>query len=394
MLAWLRNAFQAATPEASPESEPRPVGPGSVLSGRYELVQRLGRGGAGAVYRARDLVLEQDVAVKVLRTDAHALLPDGAIDLRREAQAAMRLSHPGIARVHTYDLDGDVAYLVMEFIDGATLTRCRRARTDGRLPLDVVGPVIIDVLDALACAHDAGLVHNDINPANIMITRSGQVKLLDFGLAGASRASDDTGSTLVGTPAYLSPERIAGTAPDGRSDLYSLAAVFFTMVDGQPPFGREAAVAVAGHTSQPVRRSPHMPPAVAAVVRRAMSKQRNERYSSARAMADALREALATGRAPAASVLRVTTQPIVIEGRGTHVAEAEARSEAPPGPWSGCHRRRPRLATAHRGAAARDGKGRGLCRSRGWPRGHRPRVPARQASRHQHRLRSLRASHP
>ena len=285
------------------------VGTGSVLSGRYRLDQRLGRGGAGAVYRARDLALDQDVAIKVLRTGEDALLPDGTIDLRREARAAMQLSHPGVARVHTYDCDGDVAYLVMEFIDGATLTRCRRARPDGRLPLDVAGPIMLDVLDALACAHDAGLVHNDINPANIMLTRSGQVKLLDFGLAGAAVGPSSLDDPLVGTPAYLSPERIAGAPSDGRSDLYALAAVFFAMVDGQPPFGRDPDLAVSGHTSQPLRRSAYLPDPVADVVRRAMAKQPTDRFSTARELASALRSALEQAALPAASVLRATRSP-------------------------------------------------------------------------------------
>ncbi len=305
MLGWLRRALQ---PDPPPPQAPPAPGVGGVLGGRYRLDARLGRGGTGTVFRGRDLLLDQDVAVKLLRRESPALQRTGVVDLRREAVAAMRVSHPGIARVHTFDSDpvSGSDFIVMEYIDGATLTRCQRARPDGRLPLDVVGPVMVDVLDALACAHEAGLVHNDINPANIMITRRGQVKLLDFGLAGAARGGG--GAAMMGTPAYLSPERIAGEPAGPTSDLYSLAAVLFTMVDGQPPFGRDPSVAVVGHTTQPLRVSPLLPRPVAAVVNRAMAKRPDDRFPGARDMAQALRAALAAAAAPV-SVLRATHAP-------------------------------------------------------------------------------------
>ena len=299
MLGWIRRAILArpepeeALPPA-PTKAPHRAEVGAVLSQRYRLDRMLGKGGAGAVYRAWDGVLGQTVALKILHhhPTGNPFDTDTRAGLRREAVASMKLSHPGIARVHTYDNDGPVDYLVMEFIDGATLGRCRTRRETRRLPLGVLTRVMLDTLDALGFAHRMGVVHNDITPANIMITPGGQVKLLDFGLAWA-RGQADHDDAIRGTVAYMCPERLQGLPSDHRSDLYSLGAVFFTAASGEHPFGDKLPVAAQRHLQDPVPESEHIPFALATVIRRAMAKRPEDRFASADEMASTLRAAIA-----------------------------------------------------------------------------------------------------
>jgi serine/threonine-protein kinase len=273
----------------------------------YEIQERVGHGGMGAVYRAIDLALGRPAALKLM-------LPDGDLSLRErllaEARACACLQHPAIATFYDGGLEGDVAWLALEYVDGETL-RARLAR--GALPAGDVIAIGIGLLEALAHAHAAGLLHRDLKPENVMIRPDGSVKLLDFGLARALSLPDD-GDTramlthdglVVGTVGYMSPEQLRGDPLDARADLFAVGALLFELLTLRPAFpGRSAAERIAAVLAgpMPVVPSPPAPPALAQLLTRAMARERDERPASA---AEFLRE------------LRR-----VAEGQGTTVAAA------------------------------------------------------------------------
>ncbi|MER6561744.1 Stk1 family PASTA domain-containing Ser/Thr kinase [Streptomyces sp. NPDC001027] len=260
------------------------------LGGRYELGHVLGRGGMAEVYLAHDTRLGRTVAVKTLRADL-ARDPSFQARFRREAQSAASLNHPAIVAVYDTGEDyiGDVSipYIVMEYVDGSTL---RELLHSGRklLPERTL-EMTIGILQALEYSHRAGIVHRDIKPANVMLTRNGQVKVMDFGIA---RAMGDSGMTMtqtsavIGTAQYLSPEQAKGEQVDARSDLYSTGCLLYELLTVRPPFIGDSPVAVA---YQHVREEPQPPsvfdpeitPEMDAIVLRALVKDPNYRYQSA-----------------------------------------------------------------------------------------------------------------
>ncbi|MEZ4241053.1 MAG: bifunctional serine/threonine-protein kinase/formylglycine-generating enzyme family protein [Myxococcota bacterium] len=262
-----------------------------VLGGRYRLENLIGRGASSIVYRAHDTLLSQDVAIKVLRRDgilsqeqARAL----AVSLRNETRMAMRLAHPNVLRVHHYEQSGNTEYLVMELATGENLHQLVQRRAQPMLSTREVVVFGLAVLFALEHAHAHGVIHNDLKPANILLCRPGGVKVCDFGLAQQS-GTGGLSSTVAGTPAFMSPERIRGLPGDARSDLYSMAATFFTLGTGRTPFG-DRKEAIGGHLEAPVPRSPLLPDLIQDVIARAMAKDPADRYQSARAMVVAWEE--------------------------------------------------------------------------------------------------------
>jgi beta-lactam-binding protein with PASTA domain/predicted Ser/Thr protein kinase len=265
-----------------------------VLGGRYELGGPIGTGGMAEVFRGTDVRLGRDVAVKVLRSDL-ARDPSFQARFRREAQAAASLNAPSIVSVFdTGEDDSGVPYIVMEFVDGRTLRDV--LLEEGRLLPQRALEVTAEVCAALDAAHTAGIVHRDIKPGNVMLDRTGEVKVMDFGIARA--ASDATSamtqtSAVIGTAAYLSPEQARGEHVDGRSDLYSTGCLLYELVTGAPPFTGDSPVAVA---YQHVREDPQppsaydetLPASIDAVVLKAMAKNPANRYQSA----DEMREDL------------------------------------------------------------------------------------------------------
>jgi eukaryotic-like serine/threonine-protein kinase len=263
---------------------------GRVLGGRYALGARLGAGGMGQVYRARDRVLERTVAVKVLIA---ASTEDLELVARfgREARAAAALNHPNIVAVFDSGADGDLHYLVMEYVEGQSLAEL--LRRVGMLEPGRVADVGRQVCQALAAAHAAGLVHRDITPGNVLVDPAGLVKVADFGIAKLAAATTMTGDKVLGTAAYLAPEQAQGRPVDGRSDLYSLGCVLYALLTGAPPFAGDSPVAMAARhvTEQPTPLSHHNPrvsPALEAVVLTALAKEPADRYQSAAAMAQDL----------------------------------------------------------------------------------------------------------
>ncbi|MEV7418506.1 Stk1 family PASTA domain-containing Ser/Thr kinase [Streptomyces sp. NPDC089919] len=260
------------------------------LGGRYELGSVLGRGGMAEVYLAQDTRLGRTVAVKTLRADL-ARDPSFQARFRREAQSAASLNHPAIVAV--YDTGEDyvdnisIPYIVMEYVDGSTL---RELLHSGRklLPERTL-EMTVGILQALEYSHRAGIVHRDIKPANVMLTRTGQVKVMDFGIA---RAMGDSGMTMtqtaavIGTAQYLSPEQAKGEQVDARSDLYSTGCLLYELLTVRPPFVGDSPVAVA---YQHVREEPQPPsnfdpeitPEMDAIVLRALVKDPDYRYQSA-----------------------------------------------------------------------------------------------------------------
>ncbi|MER5525039.1 Stk1 family PASTA domain-containing Ser/Thr kinase [Streptomyces sp. NPDC002677] len=260
------------------------------LGGRYELGHVLGRGGMAEVYLAHDTRLGRTVAVKTLRADL-ARDPSFQARFRREAQSAASLNHPAIVAVYDTGedyIDGvSIPYIVMEYVDGSTL---RELLHSGRKLLpERAMEMTIGILQGLEYAHRSGIVHRDIKPANVMLTRNGQVKVMDFGIA---RAMGDSGMTMtqtaavIGTAQYLSPEQAKGEQVDARSDLYSTGCLLYELLTVRPPFVGDSPVAVA---YQHVREEPQPPsvfdpeitPEMDAIVLKALVKDPNYRYQSA-----------------------------------------------------------------------------------------------------------------
>jgi formylglycine-generating enzyme required for sulfatase activity/tRNA A-37 threonylcarbamoyl transferase component Bud32 len=302
-LRYLRHllGFEEPPPRPQPDQHRLPE-IGEALASRYELQEMLGQGAGAAVFRAHDRVLDLVVAAKVILPDGIYRSRDAAaaeVDLRAEARAAMHLAHPNIVHVYTYERDGAWEYLVMEYVEGESLSKFRRRFTNARLPLSKALEIGIGVLDALGAAHDHGVIHNDVKPANVMITKTGHVKVCDFGLArlGAPRGTTPTG-LVAGSPVYMSPERIRGEPGDGRSDLYSLAATLFAILTGDAPFGSLATAALQGHLKNDVPHATDVPEAVDRVLQRALAKDPEDRFPHALAMRKALEECLAALWAP------------------------------------------------------------------------------------------------
>jgi serine/threonine protein kinase len=263
--------------------------------GPYEIVEPLGAGGMGEVYRARDTRLDREVAIKVI-PEHLSQNPELRQRLEREARVVSSLQHPNICTLHDIGSENGIDFLVMEFLDGETLA----ARLEkGPLPIHELFPIAGSIADALDKAHRQGLVHRDLKPGNIMLTRTG-AKLLDFGLAKGSAASSDpsaptqsptmspltTEGTLVGTFQYMSPEQLEGQEADARSDLFAFGAVLYEMATGRRAFeGKtQASLIAAVLDREPVplgELQPMAPPALDRVIRTCLSKDPDERFQSA-----------------------------------------------------------------------------------------------------------------
>jgi eukaryotic-like serine/threonine-protein kinase len=311
-----------------------------LLGGRYELDGVVGRGGMAEVYRARDIRLDRIVAIKTLRAD---LARDQIFQarFRREAQSAASLNHPSIVAV--YDTGEDMAsgmpipYIVMEYVDGRTV---RDLLQEGHRLLPERSLEIIDgVLRALDYSHQAGIVHRDIKPGNVMVTRNGDVKVMDFGIA---RAMSDAQATMtqtaqvIGTAQYLSPEQARGERVDSRSDLYSTGCLLYELLTGRPPFTGDSPVAIAyQHVREnpvpPSRVDPDVPPWADAIVLKAMAKSPADRYQTAADMRADLQRAASGMPVAAAPPTRYDMYPQHTQRMGnTGTMMAGATSQIPP----------------------------------------------------------------
>ena len=285
-----------------------------LLGGRYELDGIVGRGGMAEVFRARDIRLDRLVAVKTLRED---LARDATFQarFRREAQSAASLNHPSIVAVYDTgeDMTGSshVPYIVMEYVDGRTLRDL--LRDDRRLLPERALEITDGVLRALDYSHRHGIVHRDIKPGNVMLTRTGEVKVMDFGIARAvsdAQATMTQTAQVIGTAQYLSPEQARGERVDARSDLYSTGCLLYELLTGRPPFLGDSPVAIAyQHVREnpvpPSHLDPEIPPWADSIVLRAMAKDPRDRYQSAAEMRADIQRALQGVPVAAATTQRV-----------------------------------------------------------------------------------------
>ena len=266
--------------------------------GRYRIIERLGEGGMGVVFRAEDPRLERDVALKVLKQDALDD-EDSKRRFRLEARALSRLLHPNIATLFDFDSDRGVDFLVLEFVPGESLAR---TLTNGPLPETRARAIALDVTEGLQSAHEKGIVHRDLKPGNIVITPRGHAKVLDFGLArvmpGAASLTQSAtiggASALVGTVPYMSPEQVRDDRVDARSDLYALGALLFEMTTGKRPFSGDDVLSLLyqiAHEPAPLLRvvRPGLSVGLEALVARCLEKAPLRRFSDAGALLRALR---------------------------------------------------------------------------------------------------------
>jgi hypothetical protein len=282
----------AAVTAAAPDGE-LPAADGDrwvgAALGKYLILRRLGRGGMGVVYEAKDHVLQRAVAVKVLR-DAIAAQPEAVRKFLREARAAARLNHPHVVPVYEAGEEKGFCFLVMELMEGGSAHD--RIRKWGPFGWQEATRVLADACRGLMAVHAAGLIHRDIKPSNIMRTRDGLVKLADFGLALTAPGPADSTTPdgqVVGTPLYMSPEQCRGEKIDLRSDIYALGATYYTLLTGRPPFEADSAMEImVGHCSKPVpdprELNPQVPDACADLVHRAMAKLPADRPADAAAL--------------------------------------------------------------------------------------------------------------
>ncbi|MEV1159578.1 protein kinase [Micromonospora chokoriensis] len=277
-----------------------------VLSGRYRLDERVATGGMGDVWRASDLILGRQVAVKVL-LPALVSDPDFIARFRAEARIMAALRHPGIVQVFDCGADdlpddgGRADYLVMEFVAGEPLSK--RIETAGRLDVAETMSIVAQAAAALNAAHRGGIVHRDVKPSNLLVQEDGTVVLVDFGVARSTDITSITSTNAVpGTALYMAPEQAAGRPVSGATDIYALGAVTYCCLTGSPPFTGDNPLQVAvRHLDDEPPELPHdIPEAVRALVSRALAKDPLDRFSSGAAMAEAARTAVTGGEPPTA----------------------------------------------------------------------------------------------
>ncbi|GAA2750790.1 Stk1 family PASTA domain-containing Ser/Thr kinase [Amnibacterium kyonggiense] len=297
-----------------------------LLAGRYRVEQHIGRGGMAEVHVGTDTRLGRKVAIKLLKSSL-ANDPTFRMRFRQEAQAASRMTHPTIVRV--FDAgeetvlesgggEAQLPFIVMEFVDGKLLKDLIK---DGPMTAQEAGHIVGGILTALEYSHRAGVVHRDIKPGNVMVTRSGQIKVMDFGIARAISDSSATvaqTSVILGTAQYFSPEQAKGETVDLRSDLYSTGVVLFEMLTGRAPFRGDSPIAVAyQHVSErpevPSRLNPALTEAMDAVVLRSLEKDKARRYQSAEEFRDDV-DAVLAGRTPTARLPTVEIQQELFGG--------------------------------------------------------------------------------
>ncbi len=265
---------------------------GTLLLNRYELLEKIGEGGMGTVYKARCHLLNRFVAVKILKAEL-SNDEEFVARFKREATSVARLSHPNIVNVHDVGVEKQINFIVMEYIQGKTLKQVikENGRIDDKKTLDIV----FQVAKALECAHKNNIIHRDIKPDNIMIMEDNMVKVMDFGIAKVADSRTVTNSNnIMGTVRYFSPEQAKGSFVDCRSDIYSLGIVMYEMVTGQVPYNAESSISIAMMHIQesvvpPKEIFTEIPENINAVILRAMQKEPIERYQTAGEMADILK---------------------------------------------------------------------------------------------------------
>jgi eukaryotic-like serine/threonine-protein kinase len=281
--------------------------------GQYKILEKLGEGGMGAVYRAVDVMIEREVAIKMLRPEI-ARQPDVVERFRSEAKTLAMINSPGIAMLYSFFRDGNDFFMVMEFVRGRTMEAV--IREAGAMPWRKATALFTDILTAIEPAHRIGVLHRDIKPANIMLTVLGSIKVMDFGIAralGTARMTRE--GRMVGTLEYISPERVKGKETDVRSDIYSLGVVFYEMLSGHLPFESDSEFELMREhlEAQPPPLSSfgaEIPRGVEAALMRALAKAPEERYQSCSEFAEALQTAMGE-RGPVVRAAAIAIEPAI-----------------------------------------------------------------------------------
>jgi serine/threonine-protein kinase len=274
---------------------------GTILGGRYRLMELLGQGGMARIYRAHDDQLDRQVAVKILRPE-YGRDPDFGSRFRHEAQAAASLNHPSIVAVHDYGQDEAGPFIVMELVEGEDLASI--VKRQGALPPRQAARIVAETARALHAAHERGIVHRDVKPGNVMIDREGRVKVTDFGIARAiAEAQMTLPGTTLGSVHYFSPEQARGDQATASSDIYSLGIVLFELLTGRRPWEADSAAAVAmarlaGPPPDPSSLRSGIPADLVAIDRKALATEPADRWSSAASLAAALEAFLAGSAVP------------------------------------------------------------------------------------------------
>jgi len=272
-----------------------PVLPGSRFS-RYEVEKHLGRGGMGDVYLVRDTVINRKAALKTIRGDTE-LDPRQVIEMRqrfyREAQTAGKLAHPNIVTVHDVGEDLGMSYIVMEFVEGQTLTQLMKKQ---RLSLPQIKHVVCNAAMGLEYAHQNGVFHRDVKPDNVMVSKTGVVKVMDFGIARIVESNLTKTGSVMGTPSYMSPEQVHGQKIDARSDIFSLGVILYELLTGKKPFTGETMSSVMfavmkADPAPPSTIDSKIDTAWDEILRKALAKEPEGRYATAKEFAQAVRDA-------------------------------------------------------------------------------------------------------
>jgi serine/threonine-protein kinase len=315
--------------------------------GKYLIQGVLGQGGMGIVYRAFDPAIQRPVAIKTITKSAldPADLQYALTRFRHEAQAVGRLTHPRIAAIYDYGEDADIAYIVMEIVNGQSLFH--HLQGEARFGLKEIGEVVRQLLDGLGYAHSLGVVHRDIKPSNILINDDGRLKLTDFGIARLDSSTLTQVGEIMGSPGYMSPEQFLGTEIDPRGDIYSTGIIAYELLAARRPFtGNNAEVMRQALNENPVNPSEHNPKISVQLdwaVQKALSKKREDRFQTAKEFADAFVKGIEASirqsqRAPAAgSVMDEPTQridPKLIQAARMLAGRQQAKVDAPTLPAS------------------------------------------------------------
>src|SRR5438477_2077998 len=273
--------------------------------GKYEIRREIGRGAMGVVYEGYDPAIKRVVALKTIRAEQ---LAGGEADavvarFRREAQAAGRLNHPNIVSIYEFGEERGVWYIAMELVQGRELKACFDA--DERFRIGDAVRIMGGILAALDYSHKQGVIHRDIKPANIFLLEDGSVKVADFGIAHIESSNLTQVGTVLGTPSYMSPEQIMGLPIDGRSDLFSAGVILYQFLTGERPFAGSATTTMQKVLKEeplpPSTLNVQLPPAMDAVVRKALAKRADERFQTAQEFAEAVRSAVPAAQAPVAA---------------------------------------------------------------------------------------------
>lgn len=351
------------------------------LLGPYEILGTLGQGGMGEVYRARDTRLRREVAVKVLR-EAIASDPDSLSRFHRETHAVAALNHPNILAIHDAGEEKGVPYAVTELLDGETLADRLAA---GPLPMRRAVEIASQVADGLSAAHEKGIFHRDVKPANVFLTKDGRVKILDFGIArvenvapladeGETVAQEASSRQLIGTVPYMSPEQLRGQPADGRSDIFALGAVLYEMLTGRSAFARlapaETISAVLREDPMAAGEATRLPPVLGRLVSRCLEKEPSIVISRRGISFSIFGHSLPSPRAPISQLRERERVPPGSRSRSQPVSSSSFPASSPEADWSG------EIAPPRR------------ARRRSWTSSFRSIRPSRRASRNVPRSRS------